>query len=295
MRLLVTGGTGFLGSEFIRLACRRHKIFAIFRNEPGVAMKGVEWIKLDLVNRPDFDSAYERLKGRVDAVVHIGGATPNRAYKDGTFDATTKGTRYLLELSNRLKARRFIFISSISVLVPKPGPYAGSKLIAEMMVKDSGISYTILRPSSIIGRGARDFMRVAEMVGNNRFFPIIGSGKASQQPVASEDLVKIILECLQGGKASDKTYPVVGPDVIPLDVFLKKIAQIRGNRLVLVPVPAWLAVFFARIAERINPLWGLNEERVRLQSYPLRIDPRAMDAFHLKLQHFDGMIGFLRE
>ena len=106
MNILVTGGTGFLGREIIDHLSKRHRIYAIYRYDKGITRKDVHWIKLDLVHEQDFEAAKELLKKeKIDMIIHAGGSTPNRAYIDGSFDATSGRTSICTALTDATNQR----------------------------------------------------------------------------------------------------------------------------------------------------------------------------------------------
>lgn len=272
MTILLTGGTGFLGNEFLETCHKEHskkyQIIATYRDKPGKIFSNVYWIKLDLTQKADFDAAFKKLKNKkIDTVMHIGGASPNRAYSDGNFDATTKGTKNLLALARELHIRKFIFISSIVVIFPYHGPYADSKRLAEKMIKESGLTYTIFQPETIIGKGARDFGRLVEILKKSKIFPIIGNGGNLIQPIASADLIKMIVVSLHDKKTDNKTYIAVGKDILTTRQFLTAIAKKLNKKIIFLRIPKFLAYFIAGIAEKINPRWGLNRERIYILTH----------------------------
>lgn len=268
MTILLTGGTGFLGNEFLETCHKKNQIIATYRDKPGRKFSNVAWIKLDLTQKADFDAAFKKLKNKkIDAVVHIGGASPNRAYSDGNFDATTQGTKNLLALAKKLHVRKFIFISSVVVTFPYHGPYADSKRLAEKMIKKAGLTYTIFQPETIIGKDARDFNRLVAMLGKRKIFPIIGSGKNLIQPIASVDLIKMITISLHNKKTDNKTYIAVGKDIITTRQFLTAIAKKLNKKIIFLRIPLFLAYFIAEIANKINPRWGLNRERIYILTH----------------------------
>jgi len=294
MNILLTGGTGFLGGEYIDYAHKKNMIFSTYRKKPGKILRNVIWVKLDLAKKDDFDRVFQELKNKkIDVVIHMGGSTPNRAYSEGNFNSTVKGTEYLLGLSKKLNIKKFVFISSSSVHVPKKGPYAESKLIAESYIKKSGLTYTILRPTTIIGKNARDFNITAKILRRKKIFPIVGFGNNLKRPIASSDVIRIVEYCTNNKITDNKTYDIFGREAISLRNFLKKIANTNNNHLFLLPIPFSIALLVATIINKINPRLGLNQERIRIISHSARYDIRDMKDFKSKLKSFEEMIDFL--
>jgi len=292
-KILVTGATGFLGSEFIEKYSKKYKIFAIYRNyKPKI--KNISWIRLDLAKENDFLEAYKFLESKgIDGLVHIGGATPNRAYAENSYDATILGTQFILNLAKKLKIKKMIFISSISVTFPNPGRYAESKIIAEDYIKRSGINYTILRPETIIGPGALDFSRLAENLRKRSFFPIIGLGNNLSQPISSKDMNEIINICLNDKKTDNKTYSCFGKESIKTKDMLRSIARVQGNSIKLLPIPYFIAYPTFFISNIIRPKSGFNLERLRILSQSRSYNPKLMNCFKINLKSFNEMISFL--
>jgi nucleoside-diphosphate-sugar epimerase len=297
MNILLTGGTGFLGRSIIEYFSKRHKIYAAYRNSKGATKRNVKWIHIDLTEINDFKNAQSILReAGIDVIIHAGGATPNRAYADGNFDSTTIGTKNLVETAKILSIRKIIFISSISVLFSK-GPYAASKKEAERTIISSDLDYVILRPETMIGPGAKDFNRVADMIAKHRIFPIIGSGNNTTQPIASIDVLRMIEKTLSMKKLNNKIYPAVGRDILTTKDMLQKISDAKGKNITFMHIPLWLAYAASWIAGRVYPRLGLNCERVRIMSYSRHYSLEHLKDFGIRndsLKSFDDMICFLK-
>lgn len=266
INILVTGGTGFLGEEFIISKKSKYNIYATYRTEhPEIS--NVKWLKLDLTKKEDFEEAHEKLKDiHVSTIVHIGGSSPNRAYAEGNFDATVLGTKYLLNFGEKLKTSKLIFISSIVVTLPYKGPYADSKRLAEQEIKKSKLIYTIFRPETIVGAGAKDLGRAVKILQTRKFFPIFGSGENLTQPIASEDLIAMIDYSVANPITNNKIYPAVGKEAVSLKTFLNYIASKKNNKIKFIKIPMWLSRIMVKIANKINPRWGLNDERLNFMT-----------------------------
>lgn len=268
-----------MGGEFIRAKRNKYNIYATYRkNHPKIT--GIRWLKLDLIEKKDFDTLRKKLKNiPISAIVHTGGSSPNRAYSDGNFDATTLGTKYLLKCAKKMKIKKIIFISSIVVTFPYKGPYADSKRQAESEIKKSGMNYTIFRPETIVGIHGTDLGRAVKLLQTKKFFPIFGSGKNLTQPIASEDLIEMIDYSLTHDNSNNKTYPAVGRDIISLEKFLKHIASLKKNKIKIIKIPILLGKIFVKIANAINPKLGLNDERLNFVTYSRKFNLKFIKDF----------------
>ena len=99
----------------------------------------------------DFDSIRDAFEN-VDVVYHL--AAILLSTKRGAFEhVNTDGTRNVLEASKLAGVRRFLYVSSISVTYPILTPYGESKKKGEALVHASGLDWTIVRPTLVIGDG----------------------------------------------------------------------------------------------------------------------------------------------
>ena len=220
MRILVTGGSGFLGINLIRslLAAGHRPIRSLDIAEFDFSEKErVKAIKGDIRDRAQVRSAVEG----VEAVVHCAAALP--LYPHAEIRSTeVEGTRVLLEEASRAGAGRFVFISSTAVYgIPHHtpvvetdplvgvGPYGRAKIAAERLCDDwraRGMCVCVLRPKSFIGPERLGvFSLLFDWALDGRSFPMLGNGSNRYQLLDVEDLCAAILLCLQGdpGTVSD--------------------------------------------------------------------------------------------
>lgn len=270
-RIFLTGGTGFVGSRFIDLYHTSLDITALTRDNPFGNQVGTA--KGDLL---DIDSLLPATKG-CDAILHIGGATPNRAYAAGSFDATTVGTRNLIAAARANGIRRFIFVSSLCVLFPKKGPYARSKIEAEEAVMHSGLEWTILRPDTIVGPGAKDLERTLRIWRRARCIPVIGDGTYTSQPIHVDDVCAALCRALEMPASAGRAISVAGNDLVSFNEFARRFCRlIRKDRCRFVHIPKSAVYPLAWMASLIHPQWGLNAERVNIITTSHSVDLSLM-------------------
>ena len=255
--LFLSGGSGFVGSRLIEIYAPDLPIKALEHKTPLLS-KSVTTISGDLL---DLDALVQATRG-CTSILHIGGASPNRAYRDGHFDATLNGTKNLIQAAQINGIARFIFISS-SCATHASGPYGRSKLSAEKDVMNSGLSWTIFRPTTIVGTGGKDFSRMLQFWSKAKLIPVIGEGEYFKQPVFVDDLCKVIVKSVKNPDAFSRIIPVAGPDTLPFNLFVTAFANALGNQgFRLLHLPLAFVKPVAVIAMRLNPKWGLNSERV---------------------------------
>lgn len=212
-RILITGGTGFLGVHLARKLLRRgYKIvlFDIASLDAEDLFGKVSVIQADVRDRKAIEKALENQ----DFVVHAASALPIQRFRKAIFSVNLDGTRNVLEGSLKQKIKRVIFISTTAVYgVPKELPekeestlspigyYGESKLKAENLCKaftKKGLSINILRPKTFLGPerlGVFQLWFEAIYTGKQVF--ILGSGNNRYQLLAVSDVVDAIIESLE--------------------------------------------------------------------------------------------------
>ena len=220
MKILITGGAGFLG---LHLASYRQKIEEELRTKDDAKKiklylldiadfdkkeypKDCQFIKADVRYKEFIDDLFK--KEKFDFVIHAAAALPLWK-KEDIFEINVEGTKNILEAALKNKIKRVIFISSTAVYgVPKKhsifendplvgvGPYGQSKIEAEKIcwryIK-KGLNVTILRPKTFLGTGRLGVFEILfDWVKDGKKIPVIGNGCNRYQLLDVDDLVKVI-------------------------------------------------------------------------------------------------------
>jgi NADH dehydrogenase len=239
--LFITGASGFIGRHL--LAKIDHKafdtIYCLSRTGelPGLnlaAHPNIRVIRGDL-----FDAhAYTESLASSDVVLHLAAVT-GKAKPEEYFHVIVKGTEFLVRQCERLGVKGFLLASTIAVKYPDVSRYyyAQSKKIAEKVVKESRLSYSILRPTIVIGKDGPIWLKLSKLA--RAPFPFIfGDGKARIQPIYVEDLVDILISVIDNEIFSNETYDMGGPEILPFEEFIHLIhSEYMGKRTSIQHIP----------------------------------------------------------
>ncbi|HET7691606.1 MAG TPA: SDR family NAD(P)-dependent oxidoreductase, partial [Gemmatimonadota bacterium] len=181
--ILVTGATGFIGSEILRRASKRGwRVRGLARHPDRAEELGrlphVELFRGDVTEPDDLDEAMES----VTAVIHLVGIiAPSRGQ---TFDAVhVGGTQAVLEAAARAGVQRYVHMSALGAPEARDATdYFRTKWEAEEAVRESGRSATIFRPSIVFGRDSDLFRPLARAVRLSPAIPLPGGGRQRLQP-----------------------------------------------------------------------------------------------------------------
>ncbi|MFE8583203.1 SDR family oxidoreductase [Sphingomonas sp. NCPPB 2930] len=161
MIVAVTGATGFVGRAVVDRAAGSGLSLRALTRRAQPSRAGITWIA-GALDKPE---SLATLVEGADAVLHIAGVVnaPDRA---GFVAGNIDGTRAMVEAAKAAGIRRFVHVSSLSAREPDLSTYGWSKRQAEDVVTDSGLDWTIVRPSGIYGPGdmeMRDMFRAAKL------------------------------------------------------------------------------------------------------------------------------------
>ncbi|MDQ1158832.1 uncharacterized protein YbjT (DUF2867 family) [Sphingomonas sp. SORGH_AS 950] len=161
MIVAVTGATGFVGRAVVDRAAGSGLALRALTRRAQPSRAGITWIA-GALDKPD---SLATLVEGADAVLHIAGVV-NAPDREGFVAGNIDGTRAMVEAAKAAGIRRFVHVSSLSAREPDLSVYGWSKRQAEDVVTESGLDWTIVRPSGIYGPGdmeMRDMFRAARL------------------------------------------------------------------------------------------------------------------------------------
>jgi len=285
MKVLVTGGAGFLGINLVRyFHSKGHDVSSldIVKFDYKDMNDKITIITGDIRNKADAEKA---IKG-VDVVIHTAAALP--LYKpEEIFSTDIGGTKTLLETAKENNVERFIHISSTAVYgIPDHhpifendkldgvGPYGKSKIQAEqecIKYRNEGMCVSIIRPKSFVGPerlGVFDLLY--DWAYDGKGFPMIGSGNNRYQLLDVEDLCDAIYLCatLDKDKAND-TFNIGAKEYTTMKEDYQSVLDYAGYGKKIVGLPEKPIIFTLRILEafKLSPLYKWVYETASKDSF----------------------------
>src|SRR5207245_5296911 len=127
--------------------------------------------------------------------------------------------------------KRIIEISGLGTKPDKPGSYMQGRYLAERMLKESGLDWTIIQPSVLFGKDAPFIKGLADLIRTSPVVPLIGGGNTMFQPISVEDVVTVILKVLADPVASqNKTYTIGGPSYYSFTQIIDELLKAMHKR-----------------------------------------------------------------
>ncbi|MCG9771224.1 NAD-dependent epimerase/dehydratase family protein [Pseudoalteromonas piscicida] len=263
MKVLLTGGTGFLGGNLVK-KLEQHCITVTAPVRKAICSSN------DFVDYPIFNDIFEiaqdesMFKG-VDVLVHTAAIAHSKSLTEESYQKINRNlTIALAKAASKFKLKRFIFISSIGVngtsnevpfkVVDKSNPtesYAVSKYEAEIglrkIAEETEMEVVIIRPPLVYGKGAPgNFGTLLKVAEKNLPLPL-GAINNRRSFVAIDNLVDFIVTCIDHPNAANQTFLVSDDEEISTSNLLKKLTLAAGKKPWLIPVPVSFLKFLASI------------------------------------------------
>ena len=294
--ILVTGGTGFVGSHLIR-RLRKDDIAvrAVVRNPAKAqALKelGADVVPGDLSDKASLDKA----AAGCDRVIHLVGIIQETQV--ATFQGVhVDGTRTVLEAAKKAGMRHFFYQSALGTRPGAKSAYHKTKWEAEELVRASAIPFTILRPSLIYGAGDQFTIRLSEMIKLSPVLPVIGSGRSKIQPVYIDDAASCIVKAVTSDAFLNEMYEIGGPEQLTYEEVTASIAEIMGVRRPILHLPLLFMKAAARVFETVLPNPPVTTDQlIMLQEDNVCSLRDIKDAFGIEPIKFrEGLSRFLRK
>ena len=224
-QIVVTGASGFVAKTLRQyLAKQNINLISISRNN-FKQLKNEQKIVSKKYNEKDLLS---KIKNS-DALIHLVGIGKQSIRMD--YDTVNVGfTRKIVSLSKKAKIKKFVFFSGLGVSPNSSLGYFISKYKAEQLIVNSGLNYTIFRPSYIVGKNDLLTKHLKKQIKKKKI-EIPGSGNYSIQPIYINDVVKIILQSVLELKFENKIIDLVGPEYITFEKYVKLFSKGTQTRI----------------------------------------------------------------
>jgi NADH dehydrogenase len=191
--------------------------------------------------------------------------------------------------------RRFLHQSAIGVRADPGFPYLRSKWMGEMAVQQSGLDWSILRPSIIVGQGDEFLSELKKAILMGPFLPIIGNGRTRFQYIWVEDVARCLAMLLRMPQASGQIIEIGGPQYISYGRTMEMVAETLGRKRIKLHIPV-------PVMTPIVQMMGLVMRRPPLTIHQLKMlaldNVTALDSvqrtFSFQPRPLSEIIGYLK-
>jgi nucleoside-diphosphate-sugar epimerase len=292
MRLLVTGGTGFIGSHLAEEGRRRGAQVAVL----GLTERPEEQANAALLSRlgaevfsgsiTDADLCRRAAQGATH-IFHLAVAMREGGKSDEFFESINlDGTRHLLQAATAERVECFVYCSTIGIYGHRapgvtteesrlsPGNiYERTKVTAERLVRDfaenCGLPAVILRPADVYGPRDQRLLKMFKGVSQGRF-PLFGSGSGRRHMVYVDDVVSAFFKACERNEALGQGLIVAGPHACTLRELVDEVTAATGSSRYGLRLPLAPMLLLAAVVEDISAALAIDPPIYR----------RRMDFFH---------------
>lgn len=248
MRILITGGTGFIGGHIRDAILRRPGlgdgtlIRCMTRDASGKTHGDprVSFVAGDVRDEASLACATEGVDVAVHCVQFPNHPVENPSKGHTYLEIDAGGTRRLAAACRRSAVRRIVYLSGAGTSEDRPEPWFRAKVVAERAVRESGCEWTILRPSWVYGPEDHSLNRFVAFIRLLPVVPVIGDGKNKVQPVAIWDVADAAADSVLLDAAMNETIGLGGPEELTMDEILATVQRVMGTRRRLIHQPRWL-------------------------------------------------------
>jgi nucleoside-diphosphate-sugar epimerase len=270
MKILVTGGSGFIGSRLVSHLTERgeevHVLDLPNATEKRIQLDSVRVYSGSITNPVDVGQALEGC----DRILHLAAYARNWAPEEQTFyDVNVRGTDVVLAAALKHGIRKVVHTSSNAALGPSNGvltsesthrsgefftPYERSKYLSEKLVRryvERGLNVVIVNPTRVFGPGPiNESNSVTKMIAwylEGKWRWILGDGMTVGNYVYVDDLIEGYVRAMEYG-ISGENY-ILGGENVSFNDFFDMLSSVAKRRHRMLHLRGWLAMAFSRIEE----------------------------------------------
>jgi nucleoside-diphosphate-sugar epimerase len=250
MRVFVIGGTGFTGSRIVPLLTKNgYQVRCLHRstsNRSVLPQPEIEWVEGDL---SDARALTASMRG-TEAVINVASLGFGHAAS-------------IVSAAQEAGIQRAIFISTTAIFTRLNARSKAVRVAAEQTIQESGLQYTILRPTMIYGSPRdRNIWRLIRFLRVSPLVPVFGDGSYLQQPIHVDDVAQAVVSCLENGRTVHKSYNIAGEQPLTYNQVIDTIAGLMNRRVWKLHLPSKLVVLLLQFFEGIHFQFPIKAEQV---------------------------------
>ncbi len=276
MRVVVAGGTGFIGSAVVkRLLDTGGDEVTVTTRDPA---RRDPWNgRVRLVQAFAGDAlSLARAFTRADVVVHCI-QFPNHPVEDPGkgrtyMDVDGRGTSVAVAAAKRVGVRRFVYLSGAGAGQDRPQPWFRAKDMAEGAIRESALEHGVVRPSWIYGPRDHSMNRFVFFCRRLPVVPVIGNGRTPVYPMHVDDVARDVVELVRRPDATDKVLEI-GGERKTMDEVIRTIQEILRRRRPLLHHPVGLMKLLT-LPLTLLPNPPLSPGAVEFIAQEVELDPR---------------------
>lgn len=254
--LVITGASGFIAKNLRQfLISQGFQVIGISRRNYSSS----KFEKKIISNTYDEKKIVPRIKNS-QCIIHligIGKTTVTNDFKQTNLDLTKK----VISIAKKANIKKIIYLSGLGVSRKSTVSYFVSKYLAEKQIINSGLNYTVFRPSYVIGKDDYLTKNLKKQLKSGKII-IPGTGQYHIQPIMINDVCKIILQSVLNKKFNNRVLDLVGPERLTYENYIQKFSK---NRAVIQKIP--IEKIFHNTINNLNSRYDVDDLLILLGDF----------------------------
>lgn len=268
---VVTGAFGYIGKYIAKALLERGRTVRTITTHPNKLNPFGPAVKPFSYNFDDEEILTQTLNG-ADTLYNTYWI---RFPFDGqTYESALKNTKTLFRCAKQASVKRIVHIGVTRASLDSDLPYYRGKAVQESMLRESGVPFSIVRPTLVFGTEDILVNNITWLIRSSPVFPIFGSGRYRIQPVFVGDLAEIAIR--QSTATAGTTVDAIGPETFTFHELVVLLAEkierspkiVRVSPSLGVCCGRILGIFLRDVLLTRNELKGLMEEMLTSEQAP---------------------------
>lgn len=292
MKILVTGGTGVVGTGTVTELLRRgHEVVLVSRHADDEVRQWPAGVRAHQGDVGDAASIAGCCEG-CDAVLHVTGIV-EEAPPDATFErVNVGGTRNMVHEAERAGVGRFVYVSSLGA-DRGASDYHRSKSEGERITRAFRGAWTICRPGNVYGPGDEQISVLLRMVrGPSPVVPKIGEGDQPFQPIWWEDAAVALADVMERDDLAGRELDLAGDETTSQNDLLQRFNTITGRDVTSIALPEAVATLGAKLVSLVGWDVGFTDDQLQMLREGNVIEPGGIngltDVLHITPTSLDA-------
>lgn len=241
-KIAISGATGFVGRNLTKYFDRHNT-------------------KYTSITRTSFKTEHTQILSKCFCFIHLIG-TGSENSETSFQEVNVELTKKAIDICKKSKIKKIIYFSGLGVSKDSTSKYFISKFESEQIIINSGLDYTIFRPSYIIGKDDYLTRNFKKQIRKKKIL-IPGSGQYVIQPISIIDVCHVVHLALHSKKFAKKIIDLVGPEKISFKQFLKN--SITNSNLIIETIPVDKAYDNALVDKKFA--YGIEDLNILLGNF----------------------------
>ena len=280
--ILVSGGTGMVGSAIVAELLRRGEPVAVLGRDKAKVQQAfagtVEAREADVTKPPSLATAFEGVDVVVNAVQFP--TSPIEVPRKGwTFEEVDyRGTVNQVDVAKAAGVKRFVYVSGVGAAPDAAKHWFRFKWQAEEHLRNSGLEWVIVRPTWVYG--PRD-VSLNRLLNFSNFLPVVpmfGDGNQAMQPVFVDDVGRVVAMAATKPEAANQLFELGGPEVMSMNDVLKASLEAKGRKRPILHQPVFVGKAIGTVMSLLPITPPLTADAVDFIAEPAVADTRNLQA-----------------